>query len=371
LPVAVEVPDQLEGAVGTVDLIPQALIEEEQVAVSPPRVRLNRDDDPIEPAAQVFTEAGECAACGEKRVHTLFRSTDRLYHTTDKEFSVVECIGCRLIRLHPLPTPSELRFYYPDLYWFKPADTFAAHIEEAYRRFVLMDHIRFVRRALKDADEEGIVLDVGCGGGLFLRMLGEEGHRTVGLDFSLDAAGMAWRQNGVPAVCASLSKAPFPPGSCAGITMFHVLEHLYDPVSYIESAHRLLRPDGRLIIQVPNASSWQFLLFGKNWNGIDVPRHLINFRQRDLDALLDACGFEVLRHKHFSLRDNPAGFATSLAPWLDPMARRIQRVQESPKMRLLKDAAYFGLVSAAIPFAIVEAACRAGSTIMVEARKKP
>ena len=74
-----------------------------------------------------------------------------------------------------------------------------------------------------------------------LRLLSERGYATVGLDFSLDAAGMAWKQNGVPAVCASLSKAPFAAGSCAAITMFHVLEHLYDPVSYIEAAHRLLR----------------------------------------------------------------------------------------------------------------------------------
>jgi hypothetical protein len=132
----------------------------------------------------------------------------------------------------------------------------------------------------------------------------------------------------------------------------------------------LLRPDGRLILQVPNASSWQFLLFGKNWNGVDVPRHLINFKQKDLDALLDACGFEVLRHKHFSLRDNPAGLATSLAPGLDPMARRVRGLEETGAMKLLKDAAYFGLVLASIPFTIVEAACRAGSTIMIEARKK-
>ena len=318
----------------------------------------------------MFVEAGECAACGETRVHTLFRSSDRLYHTTNEEFSVVECVGCRLIRLHPLPTPAELGKYYPKLYWFKPAETTAAHLEERYRRLVLGDHVRFVRRALRDSEEEGVVLDVGCGGGLFLRMLGEHGHPTIGLDFSIDAASVAWRQNGVPTVCASLSKAPLAPGSCAAITMFHVLEHLYDPVSYIEAAHKLLKPDGRLIIQVPNASSWQFLLFGKNWNGVDVPRHLINFRQRDMDALLDACGFEVLRHKHFSLRDNPAGFATSLAPSLDPMARRVRTIPESPNMRLIKNAAYFALVLAALPFTIVEAACRAGSTITIEARKK-
>src|SRR5207249_6974384 len=143
-----------------------------------------------------------------------------------------------------------------------------------------------------------------------------------GLDISLDALRLAWKANGVPAVCATLSSPPFAPGSCSAVTMFHVLEHLYDPHSYLEEARGLLKPGGRLIVQVPNAACWQFLFLGERWNGLDVPRHLINFPLCDLDSLLAHCGFEVIRHKHFSLRDNPAGMATSLAPMLDPMARR-------------------------------------------------
>lgn len=152
--------------------------------------------------------------------------------------------------------------------------------------------------------------------------------------------------------------------------MFHVLEHLYDPATYLDVAHQLLRPDGRLIVQVPNSACWQFLLLGDRWNGIDVPRHLIDFRLADLDALLDNCGFEVLRHKHFSLRDNPTGLASSLAPGLDPMARRIRKVVETQRQRLIKDFLYLGLSAACLPFTLLEAACRAGATIMVEARKK-
>ena len=241
---------------------------------------------------------------------------------------------------------------------------------ELYRRFVLRDHVRFVRRALASSGETGMVLDVGCGGGLFLGMLAQSGASVAGLDFSLDAAGIAWRRQGVPAVCASLSRAPFAPESCYVITMFHVLEHLYDPPVYLESARELLRPKGRLVIQVPNAASWQFLLLGENWSGLDVPRHLLTFRASDVDGLLDRCGFEPVRYKHFSLRDNPAGLATSLAPSLDPMARRLRGIPEGPKGKLLKDLLYFCLVTACLPVTLVEAACRAGSTIMVEARKK-
>jgi SAM-dependent methyltransferase len=235
----------------------------------------------------------------------------------------------------------------------------------------LSDHLRFVERALSDSTARGPVLDVGCGGGLFLRMLGERGWPGVGLDLSPEAAAAAWHQNGVPAICGKLSRPPLPAGSCSAITMFHVLEHLYNPAAYLDSARELLHPDGRLIVQVPNAASWQFLLFGESWSGIDIPRHLIDFRLKDLEILLDGCGFELLRTKHFSLRDNPAGMATSLAPSLDPMARRIREIDETPAVKFLKNIAYLGLTVAALPFALLEAACRAGSTVMVEARKKP
>ena len=102
----------------------------------------------------------------------------------------------------------------------------------------------------------------------------------------------------------------------------------------------------------------------------NVPRHLLGFRLADLEALIEKWGFEVLRRKHLSLRDNPAGMACSLAPWLDPMARRWRRVGETPAVRLSKDGIFLALAVARLPFTLLEAACRAGSTVMVEARKK-
>jgi len=311
-----------------------------------------------------------CPACDGAEFQPLFTASDRLYRTTAERFQVVECKQCRLMRLSPQPEPAELENYYPKNYWFTPEASAASRLEEMYRRFVLLDHIRFVERALRESGESGPALDVGCGGGLFLRMLRDRGFRAIGLDFSLDAARAAWTSNHAPAACATLSLAPFRERSFSAITMFHVLEHLYDPRSYLRAAHDLLQPEGRLIIQVPNAACWQFRLLGAAWNGVDIPRHLYDYRPPDLDRLLDSCGFRVLRRKYFSLRDNPAGLATSLAPDLDPMARRIRKVKEGPGERLAKDLLYGALVAAALPFTAIAAACRAGSTIMIEARKK-
>ena len=311
----------------------------------------------------------QCPMCGNQRATLLFRQTDRLYRTTDKQFGIVRCVQCGLLRLDPQPSPAELSRYYPEAYWFAPHHSLVGRLEESYRRVVLRGHVSFVARALRTSKVRGALLDVGCGGGLFLGMMQQRGFRVMGLDTSREAAAGAWRNHGVPAVVADLEHAPFSPGSFAGITMSHVLEHLADPCVYLAAAHRLLVPGGRLVIFVPNAASLQFALLGRRWNGLDVPRHLFDYRDRDVERILELMGFEVVRRRFFSLRDNPAGLATSLAPGLDPMARRVRKVREGAMSRLVKDLAHFALVSASLPFALAEAALGAGSTVMMEAKR--
>jgi SAM-dependent methyltransferase len=257
--------------------------------------------------------------------------------------------------------------YYPANYWFAPDRSAASRLEETYRRFVLRDHVAFAERAIRQSGARGPLLDAGCGGGLFLGMMRERGFRVLGLDYSREAAAIAWSRQQAPAVCATLDRAPFRAGTLGAISMYHVLEHLYDPRAYLAAARELLEPQGRLIVQVPNAASWQFRLLGGAWNGIDIPRHLFNYRTRDLEALLASAGFRVIRRKFFSLRDNPAGLASSLAPRLDPMARRIRKTSESGAARLAKDLTYLALTVASVPFALAEAAAGCGSSVMIEA----
>src|SRR5882724_6201570 len=136
-----------------------------------------------------------CLICGSGESTPLFHGSDRLYHTTTRQFDVARCSECGLLRLDPQPSPEELRRYYPEHYWFAPDGSTAGRLEEAWRRLVLRDHVRFAARALRESPARGPLLDVGCGGGLFLGMMRERGFRVVGLDFSPEAAALAWRLN--------------------------------------------------------------------------------------------------------------------------------------------------------------------------------
>lgn len=312
-----------------------------------------------------------CPACGASEFRVLLVAGDRRYRTTLKSFQVVECNGCRLIHLEPLPSPEELHGYYPQTRLSSLSTAPELSVEALFKRLALRSHVRFFERALRESGETGLVLDVGCGEGYFLRLLQDAGvKKLVGLDFSLDAAAEASRCQRIPVACGTLSRPPIAPGSCAAVTMFQVLQHLYNPIAFLESARDLLAPEGRLIIQVPNAASWQFLIFGELWTGLDVPRQLIVFKASDFEALLADCGFEVLRRKHFALRDNPATLVSSLFPGLDPVARKLRPKKESAVAAAWKDFCYYALFGLCIPFAFFEAACHAGSTVMFEARKK-
>ena len=308
-----------------------------------------------------------CPRCESEVYTTLFRGTDRLYGTTNRFFNVVECSSCALLRLDPVPSPEELASFYPESYWWEEEPSSAGRLAEIYRQFVIGDHVRFVLRAI---GQEGPVLDVGCGGGSFLHAIEKHGHAVYGSDMSEKAARTALRQYAIPAACASLPHLPFREGVFSVVTMFHVLEHLADPLAALEAAWHALAPGGRIVVQVPNAACWQMLLLGERWSGLDIPRHLIDFRADDLEGLLEHCGFEVRRRKFFSLRDNPAGLATSLCPSLDPMARKVRRVREGPAKEMLKSLAYFALTVASAPLTLLEAAGSAGSTIMIEAARR-
>ena len=301
-----------------------------------------------------------CILCGELLGVPLHRGGDRLYRTTAEMFTVVGCAGCGLARLDP--QPADIGRFYPERYWHQPG-----RLEEIYRRLVIADHVRFARRALGAGRR---ILDVGCGSGLFLRALRDrlqaKGTDIAGIDASPRAAALAWHRLEVPTAVADLVRAPFAASSFDLICMFHVLEHLPDPVAYLNAARGLLAPGGKLVVQTPNLDCWQYRIFGDRWSGLDIPRHLYDFRLRDLRRMLEGCGFRVVRVKHFSWRDNPAGRATTIAPGLEPVARAARGDRPNAFWRWL----YPILTVACLPVAALEALFAHGSSVMLEAESE-
>jgi SAM-dependent methyltransferase len=151
------------------------------------------------------------------------------------------------------------------------------------------------------------LLDVGCWDGGFLERVRRAGLYTelCGVDVVGDGVESA-RDKGFETQVVDLNRdpLPYPDEYFDGVALLAVLEHVFDPYSMIREVHRVLRPGGELVIDVPNASSLTNrirILFERipvtsddpGWDG----GHLHYFTKHALDGFLRNEGFDVLARK--------------------------------------------------------------------------
>lgn len=129
-------------------------------------------------------------------------------------------------------------------------------------------------RYIPKAATNGLLLDVGCGNGNFLKVAAEASWKAVGVDFDPMAVVSA-KKNGFDATLGDLSVYDGSHEVFDVITLNHVIEHLHDPIEAINHAYRLLKPGGMLFMEFPNIESYGHLIYGEHWRGLEPPRHLI------------------------------------------------------------------------------------------------
>ncbi len=317
----------------------------------------------------------KCPVCLNPSTAPALTGTDVLFETTSREFRLSACAACNCLFLNPLPASDEIAGYYPAQYWWNASrPTLLKRLERIYRRFALRDHLAFIGAAASRFPGRVKLLDVGCGSGTLIGLLKSRGFEVLGVDTSEEASRAADRESGVRVIVGELMEAGFREGEFDIVTLFHVMEHVTNPREVLRHVLRILRPNGAVVLQVPNIDSWQFRWFGAKWYGLDIPRHVVDYSLKAMVKLLEDSGFSVVRVRQFNLRDNAPALISSLFPMLDPLSRPIRlrrrNVSESVMLAWMKHLAYLALVICAYPVARLEAASGHGATVMIEARRK-
>jgi SAM-dependent methyltransferase len=142
------------------------------------------------------------------------------------------------------------------------------------------------------------LLDVGSGDGDFLRRAKTAGYQAVGQEVNPAAVASA-QGAGLDVRLGPLEEAGFAPQSFDAIRLWHVLEHVAEPLEILATARALLRPSGTLIVGVPDFDSPARRMFGEQWGGLQLPFHRHHFNPKTLRRALAASGFRVrsLRHR--------------------------------------------------------------------------
>ncbi len=306
-----------------------------------------------------------CEICG-------CQSARAVFEVEDIDSPIVACVGCGLGRYDPMLEAEQVRSFYPDDYYGEPGTKFRPLLERLVRA-VAARHIAFLSRGLPKA---GAILDVGCGRGVNLGPLADQGFRVHGLEVS-ERATQGCDPRAEIHIASRLSDAGFETKSFDQVVIWHVLEHIADPFGAIAQCQRILKPGGRLVVAVPNFTSWQARWSGPHWFHLDPPRHLFHFPLTALVRLVEESGFRVTSTHHFSLRQNPFGWIQSALNRFGRSATgslysRLHQQPDEPLGLASRLAAWALLISAA-PFAIalsvVAAWMQTGATVHVVAIK--
>lgn len=251
-----------------------------------------------------------CLYCSSVVSKELFRATS--FDSADETFAVTQCGKCGLAMTSPVP--KDVDRYYDKKYYGSSEKKFSSFLEllVAVGNFLRAKaFIHFLDPRLRP--DEMTVLDVGCGRGNFLKSMQYLGFNCIGSEVESFKFSESQKKSSIKYLHGTVEKLELTDKSLDGISIWHVLEHTYDPVKTIEKASKLLKKDGLLAIAVPNFGSLQASIFGKYWFHLDLPRHLFHFTPSTLYMILEKNGFIPIRLATCSWEQNLFGFCQSVA----------------------------------------------------------
>ncbi len=230
-----------------------------------------------EPDAPLRLETCACPLCGEAPPATA--------RAAFPPYRVVDCPRCALRYLSPRVAREDLPRLYEESYWDGggTAGGYASYAEmEALLAKTFAKRLRWLGAPAPGAR----LLDVGCGPGAGLDAAKAAGWEAWGLDLSADAVVRAQARHGSRVARGTLEDASFPAGFFDAITLFDVVEHVYEPRRLAAALASFLKPHGSVLIATPNVSSLLARATGPRWVSYKIPEHVTFFSRKTLaDAL--------------------------------------------------------------------------------------
>jgi 2-polyprenyl-3-methyl-5-hydroxy-6-metoxy-1,4-benzoquinol methylase len=236
----------------------------------------------------------QCGICYQKDEmdHRLIKD-----HSISKQsFTIAKCKNCGLIYTMDAPGQEDIHKYYASENYISHSDTRTGIIANLYHK-VRSLMLKRKYKLIASYHSRGRLLDFGCGTGYFAHYMMGKGYTISGVEiddgarthaiqnFKVDAHGIEYMQKPV------IEKFDV-------ITLWHVLEHIYDLQQYMQFFYESLAQNGHLIIAVPNHMSLDAKIFGEFWAAYDVPRHLWHFDTMSMAKLATICNFEIISKEH-------------------------------------------------------------------------
>lgn len=188
-----------------------------------------------------------------------------------------------------LPVPSNIENYYKTDDYISHTNSNKSLVDKIYkkvRKYTLKRKLKLMN-SFELSDKK--ILDIGSGTGDFLHTCKEDKWSVFGVEPSAKAREISLQKDiKVFENIEQLKENQFDV-----ITLWHVLEHVENLFEYIDLLKNKLKPEGKLIVAVPNYNSYDAKHYKEYWAAFDVPRHLWHFSQKSITKLFSRVSMNV------------------------------------------------------------------------------
>jgi len=245
----------------------------------------------VEPKQLIHYES--CPLCKGRKLYSFISSED--YFLTHEVFNIDSCSDCEFKFTNPRPDQRDLPKYYESTAYISHSNTQKGLINKIYqliRLYAIHSKIRLIKKFI----QKGSILDIGSGSGEFLKEIQKKHFLGTGVEPNPGARIFAIENYQLNIIdeteIKNLNQSKF-----NVITMWHVLEHVYDLDERLKQIQNLLNENSIFVVAVPNIKSWDAKHYGKFWAAYDLPRHLYHFEPATLRKLFQKYGFKLVKTK--------------------------------------------------------------------------
>jgi 2-polyprenyl-3-methyl-5-hydroxy-6-metoxy-1,4-benzoquinol methylase len=236
-----------------------------------------------------------CLICGSADIAFVLKAKDET--VSGEYFEIWQCNNCTLRFTQDVPDEKNIGGYYKSSTYISHSNTSKGLINKLYhtvRSFTLQSKRKLVEK--ESGKRKGNLLDIGAGTGAFASIMKKSGWNVTALEPDESARANAKKDFNIE-LSPSEDVFKLQPDSFDVITLWHVLEHVHELHTYLDTFHSLLIKGGTLIIAVPNYTSYDAKAYLNYWAAYDVPRHLYHFSPQSMSMLLNNHQFKLVQHK--------------------------------------------------------------------------
>ena len=242
-----------------------------------------KNDDITDPITgklrQDISKNRKCPLCSKDKKTIIF---------IKEGFEHYKCQNCSMVYVNPILNEEKLHNFYQDEESYNKVLTNSLQIDLDIKRFnYCLDIIE------QYCPKKGNILDVGAGAGIFLEVAMGRNWEPLAIEFNSFCIKRI-KSLGIDCISKPIEEVNLPKESFDCITLWAVLEHLQEPKKMLKNINELLKPNGILVILVPNINSLAARIMHEKCGTFSGDAHINFFNDMTLKNIQEKAGFKVL-----------------------------------------------------------------------------